>query len=229
MTPEIGWNDEFNIVVDAGLCLEYKLNGYDLQLHDCFLAYTHLLGRGFKPENIILAGDSAGGALALGLLFILREMKMPQPSGLVLISPWVDSLCSGESWTSTNGFDYLPSLRLDDPFHPTRMFYAAGTPFSESMREELKCPLVSPLFGDLSGLPPILIQMGEHELLGDDIRAFHERVLQQNSMRPDAVKLEVYKAMPHVFMMFDFTASAQQAFASIGEFTRTIFSKVDSK
>ncbi|KAJ2641141.1 hypothetical protein GGF44_002255 [Coemansia sp. RSA 1694] len=192
-------------------------------LHDCFVSYMHIVGCGFKPENIILAGDSAGGALAVELLMILKEMAQPRPAGLVLISPWVDSTCAGKSWVTNQGLDYLPGLLLEDPFHPTRMFYAAGTPFSEGMLEELKCPLVSPIFGDLSDMPPMLIQLGEYELLSDDIHAFAAKAKQQNSTKPSAVKLEVYDKMPHVFVMFDFMNEAQQAFASFGRFARAIF------
>ncbi|KAJ2827339.1 hypothetical protein GGI24_002672, partial [Coemansia furcata] len=193
-------------------------------LHDCVVSYMHIVGCGFKPENIILAGDSAGGALAVELLMILKEMSLPKPAGLVLISPWVDSTCAGKSWTTNQGLDYLPGLSFEDPFHPTRMFYAAGTPFTESMREELKCPLVSPIFGDLGDMPPMLIQMGEYELLSDDIQAFAAKVKQQSSDNPDAVRLEVYDKMPHVFVMFDFMDEAQQAFASFGRFVHSIFS-----
>ncbi|KAJ2253003.1 hypothetical protein GGI13_002952 [Coemansia sp. RSA 455] len=192
-------------------------------LHDCVISYLHIVSCGFKPENIILAGDSAGGALAVELLMILKEMSLLKPAGLVLISPWVDSTCVGKSWTTNQGFDYLPGLSFEDPFHPTRMFYAAGTPFSESMLEELKCPLVSPIFGDLGDMPPMLIQMGEYELLSDDIHAFAAKVKQQNSHSPNAVEIEVYDKMPHVFVMFDFMDEAQRAFASFGRFVRAIF------
>ncbi|KAJ2692106.1 hypothetical protein H4218_006398, partial [Coemansia sp. IMI 209128] len=192
-------------------------------LHDCVVSYLHIVSCGFRPENIILAGDSAGGALAVELLMILKEMSLPKPAGLVLISPWVDSTCAGKSWTTNQGLDYLPGLSFEDPFHPTRLFYAAGTPFSKSMHEELKCPLVSPIFGDLSDMPPMLIQMGEYELLSDDIHAFAAKAKQQNSHNPGAVQVEVYSKMPHVFVIFDFMDEAQQAFASFGRFVRAVF------
>ncbi|KAJ1802911.1 hypothetical protein LPJ56_006027, partial [Coemansia sp. RSA 2599] len=142
------------------------------QLHDCFLAYRDMVRRGFKPENIMLSGDSAGGALAVALVFVLREMGIQSPAGLMLISPWVDSTCSGASWQNNQGKDYLPPLNLENPFHPTRMFYAAGRRFSKQMLEELRCPLVSPIFGDLSEMPPMLVLIGQNELLHDDICDF---------------------------------------------------------
>ncbi|KAJ2799251.1 hypothetical protein H4S07_005490 [Coemansia furcata] len=73
-------------------------------------------------------------------------------------------------------------------------------------------------------MPPMLIQMGEYELLSDDIQAFAAKVKQQSSDNPDAVRLEVYDKMPHVFVMFDFMDEAQQAFASFGRFVHSIFS-----
>ncbi|KAJ2892206.1 hypothetical protein GGI21_005666, partial [Coemansia aciculifera] len=149
------------------------------------------------------------------------------PAGLALVSPWVDSTCAGKSWVTNQGLDYLPGLTFADPFHPTRMFYAAGTAFSEGMLEELKCPLVSPIFGDLSDLPPMLIQLGEYELLSDDIHAFAAKVKQQNSGNSNAVQVEVYDKMPHAFVAFDFMDEAQQAFASVGRFARSIFKQDD--
>ncbi|KAJ2891181.1 hypothetical protein GGI21_005929, partial [Coemansia aciculifera] len=89
-------------------------------LHDCVMSYLHIVSCGFKPENIILAGDSAGGALAVELLMILKEMRLPKPAGLALVSPWVDSTCAGKSWITNQGLDYLPGLTFADPFHPTR-------------------------------------------------------------------------------------------------------------
>ncbi|KAJ2357876.1 hypothetical protein GGF43_001192 [Coemansia sp. RSA 2618] len=190
------------------------------QLHDCFSAYSHIVQLGFKPENIILSGDSAGGALVVGVLLLLRDMKLPRPAATILISPWVDSTCSGESWVRNQGLDYLPALPLDDPFHPTRMFYAAGRQLSKQMLEELQCPLVSPVFGtDFSDMPPMLIQMGGNELLHDDIETFADKVKQQNT-DGSKILLEVYDNMPHVFVLFDFADAAQQAFTSIGNFVR---------
>ncbi|KAJ2366345.1 hypothetical protein H4S02_002779 [Coemansia sp. RSA 2611] len=188
------------------------------QLHDCFSVYSYMIHCGFKPKNIVLAGDSAGGALAVGVMFLLRDMKLPRPAAVVLISPWVDATCSGESWTRNQGLDYLPALSLDDPFHPTRMFYDAGREFSEQMLNELRCPLVSPIFStNFSGMPPMLIQMGRNELLHDDIQLFADSIKQHN---PGGAKLslEVYDNMPHVFVLFDFADAAQQAFCSIGRF-----------
>ncbi|KAI9505524.1 Alpha/Beta hydrolase protein [Coemansia spiralis] len=193
------------------------------QLHDCLLAYNTMLSLGFKPENIIISGDSAGGSLAVSLVLILKEMSMPFPAGLVLLSPWVDSTCSGASWNTNQKLDYLPTLSFEDPFHPTRMFYAAGRRFDKTMFEELKCPLISPVFGDLAGMPSMLIQLGNNELLRDDICGFSEKVKQQNSDEPNLVKLEVYPDMPHVFVLLHFAPAAQMAFASIGKFVKSIW------
>ncbi|KAJ2163861.1 hypothetical protein GGH15_004239 [Coemansia sp. RSA 562] len=194
-------------------------HGFPSQLHDCFMAYKHVLGRGFKPQNIVLAGDSAGGALVVGVLLLLRDMKCTSPLAAVLVSPWVDATCSGDSWTRNQQYDYLPALPLTDPFHPTRMFYDAGRKFSPAMLKELQCPLVSPVFGtDLKGMPPMLVQMGRNELLHDDIEKFVAKVKHDN--KDGCVRLETYEHMPHVFVLFDFADAAQKAFSSIGSFVR---------
>ncbi|KAJ2388143.1 hypothetical protein GGI05_003873 [Coemansia sp. RSA 2603] len=185
------------------------------QLHDCFLAYRYMLASGFQPHNITLAGDSAGGALAVALLLILREMDLPMPRNVLLVSPWVDSTCSGESWVSNQGKDYLPGLTLEDPFHPTRMFYQAGRMFDEQMLQELRCPLVSPVFGTFEGLPPMLVQMGQDELLRDDISEFVCKVKQQSK---NPAILESYEDMPHAFILLHFTESAQRAFDNMSAF-----------
>ncbi|KAJ2854066.1 hypothetical protein J3B02_002856 [Coemansia erecta] len=194
------------------------------QLHDCFLAYRDLLRRGFKPGNILLSGDSAGGALAIALVFVLREMQMEMPAGLMLVSPWVDSTCSGASWRTNQGRDYLPALNLENPFHPTRMFYAAGRRFSKQMLEELRCPLVSPVFGDLSKMPPMLIQIGQNELLHDDICDFADKAKKQADEKSEVpvVLLEVYEDMPHAFVLLDFAEAAMQAFEGMNRFAKQV-------
>ncbi|KAJ2558851.1 hypothetical protein EV175_000610 [Coemansia sp. RSA 1933] len=196
---------------------------FPCQLHDCFLAYNTLLKLGYKPENIILAGDSAGGALSASLMLILREMSIPYPAAAILLSPWVDSTCSGKSWIANQGRDYLPPLSFEDPFHPTRLFYAAGRRFDDAMFEELKCPLVSPIYGDLGGMPPMLIQVGGNELLKDDVCAFAETVQKHNPERPDLVNLETYADMPHAFTLLHFTQASEEAFASMGRFVQGLF------
>ncbi|KAJ1772518.1 hypothetical protein IW140_001705 [Coemansia sp. RSA 1813] len=196
---------------------------FPCQLHDCFLAYSTLLKLGYMPENIVLAGDSAGGALSASLLLILREMDIPCPAAAILLSPWVDSACSGKSWVTNQGLDYLPPLSFEDPFHPTRLFYAAGRRFDDTMLKEFKCPLVSPIYGDLRDMPPMLIQVGGNELLKDDVCAFAEKVQKQNANCPDLVKLEMYPDMPHAFTLLHFTQASQGAFASMGKFVKTLF------
>ncbi|KAJ1939444.1 hypothetical protein FBU59_004121, partial [Linderina macrospora] len=203
---------------DYGLAPRYC---FPQQLHDCYIAYRYLVGNGFKPSNIFLGGDSAGGTLVLGLLLLLKDMQMEMPRAAMLVSPWVDVTCPGESWTTNRNLDYLPAFSLDDPFHPTRMFYDAGRPFSQCMLQELRCPLVSPIYGDLSGLPPLLVQMGQNELLHDDICELVAKVKKQNRGRENAVQMEVYDDMPHVFVLFDFTDAAKRAFESMAQFVQT--------
>lgn len=130
---------------------------------DAVKAYRHLLGRGIAPQNIALAGDSAGGNLVLSTLLALRDAGLPLPSAAVAISPWVDLGCSGESFEENARHDFVGKehcrLAADH--------YLAG--------KDAASPEVSPLFASLSGLPPLLVQAGSLETLVDQIRAFTTR------------------------------------------------------
>lgn len=125
-------------------------------LDDIVTVYAALAEQGVAPGDIILHGDSAGGGLALSAVLKLRELGAPMPRALVLISPWVDLTLSGES--------HLTHRAQPNPSEADLRRSAEWYAPPDQHRE----PLISPLFADLAGLPPMLVQAGGHEVLLDD-------------------------------------------------------------
>ena len=128
-------------------------------------AYRYLLSKGYGPRHILLCGESAGGGLCYALCLKLKELGMEQPCGVIAISPWTDLTGSGSSYEANRDKD--PSLTRE-----VLDFYArcyAG-------EADKKSPLLSPLFGDLAGLPPSLLFAGGDEILLDDSRRLQEQL-----------------------------------------------------
>ena len=169
---------------------------------DALAAYRGLIERGVSPQQIVIAGDSAGGNLALVTLLRLRAAGDPLPAAAVLICPWTDLSCSGKSFESNAAFDYI-SLE------------AARLAASEYLGDtDPKDPAVSPLYADLAGLPPLLIQAGGAETLRDQIVKFGERA----SAAGVDTQLSVYENMIHDWQMFSFIPQAGHALAEIAVF-----------
>ncbi len=148
--------------------------------------WDYLMLFGYGARDIILAGDSAGGNLALALTLKLKEEKRLLPRGLVLLSPWTDLTSSGKSHESRKEADPV----LDEEYL-NRMIH------NYAPKEELAEPLISPLFGDFSGFPPTYIQVGDNEILLNDSVSLHKKMIKENV----SVKMDVYKGMWHVFQM----------------------------
>ncbi|KAJ2877590.1 hypothetical protein IWW38_006537, partial [Coemansia aciculifera] len=189
------------------IAIDYRLaplHPYPAQLHDALLAFIYLLMQGFKPQNIVLAGDSAGGNLALVLFLLLRHTGVARSvCGLVLISPWADLVSNRSSMSRNAKYDYLTGPPLQSPLAMARVFYAPGRRYSQSMVDEMSHPLVSPVNGDFADFPPTLIQAGEKEILADDIAQLYENLLRDNDPeRHDSFVFESYADMVHVFHQF---------------------------
>ncbi len=135
-------------------------------LEDCLTAYSYLLSKGYKPGNIILCGESAGGGLCYSLCLKLKAENIRLPGGIVAISPWTDLTLSGESYESNQSCD--PSMSLDFLKYCASCYGGDGAD-----------PLLSPIFGDLSQLPPSLIFAAKNELLRSDAQMLHSNL--QNS------------------------------------------------
>ena len=137
---------------------------YPAALDDALESYQYLLQKGYEPGQIMLAGESAGGGLIYCLCLKLKELGMELPCGLIGISPWTDLTGSGDS--------YRENRENDPSMTPELLQFYAGC-YTENPTD----PLCSPLFGDLTGLPPSLLFVGGDEVMLDDTRALHEKLL----------------------------------------------------
>lgn len=191
---------------------EYRLapeHPFPAGLDDALAVYRALLTSGTPAEQILVTGDSAGGNLAVALMFRLRAAGLPMPRALLLLSPLLDLTCSGETMQTRAEVD--PWLK-PELFAPIVGCYLGGA--------DLADPLCSPLFGNLAGLPPMLLQVGDHEILLSDSTRMAERA----EAAGVEVELEVYPQVWHVFhLMAPMLPEAMQAFARMREFVDARF------
>ena len=191
------------------LLVDYRLapeHPHPAAVDDAVAAYQFLLGQGIAPGHVVIGGDSAGGGLTAATLLALRDRGLPQPAGAVLISPWLDLTGSGESMRTRATLD--PMVGAGGLEKSARAYLPQG---------DLKAPLVSPLFADLAGLPPLLIQVGTHETLFDDSTRFDASA---RSAGVD-VTLEVGNGQVHVWQAFAWLVpEGKAAIASIGAFVK---------
>lgn len=187
------------------LCFDYRLapeNPYPAAIEDAMKAWNYLMLLGYGARDVILTGDSAGGNLALALSLKLKEQRRLLPRGLVLMSPWTDLTSSGESFESKSSLDPV----LNRPYIDRMVSaYAVG--------QDLKDPMVSPLFGRFEGFPPTYIQVGENEILLSDAVRLHQVFVDANV----PVKMDIYPGMWHVFQMSPVKA-AREAMNKNAEF-----------
>jgi monoterpene epsilon-lactone hydrolase len=200
------------------LAINYRLapeHCFPAALDDALAAYDRLLDQGLRPGNIAFAGDSAGGNLVLAAMLALRERGTPLPAAAVLMSPWTDLAATGASYVT----------RAEaDPIHQRPMILALARNY---LGEHDPCdPLASPLYGDLRGLPPLLIQVGDRETVLDDSVMFADKA---RAAGVD-VELQVWPGMIHVFQMFGAELpEAHEATASMGAFlTRHLHIEAES-
>ena len=148
-------------------CAAYRLapeERFPAALDDAVVAYQYLLSKGYPARQILLCGESAGGGLIYALCLKLKQLRLPLPCGLIGISPWTDLTGSGES--------YITNRDIDPSMTPELLQFYAGC-YTDDPRD----PLCSPLFGDLTGLPPSLLFVGGDEVMLDDTRMLHQKLL----------------------------------------------------
>ena len=173
-------------------------------LEDSTAAYRWMLASGVDQSRFAVVGDSAGGGLALATLVATKDARLAMPAAAVCLSPWVDLELTGASMTTNARADHL--VRKEEIAGHAKRYLGGKDP---------RTPLASPLFADLSGLPPMLIQVGSAEILLDDAQRLAERA------RSAGVKvtLEIGEGMMHVWSSFaSVLDEGQQAIDRIGEF-----------
>jgi monoterpene epsilon-lactone hydrolase len=189
------------LVVDYRLAPEHP---FPAALDDAVAAYRWLLAQGVAPRQIAIMGDSAGGGLALATLLRLRDEGLPLPAVAVALSPWTDLAMTGASYARNARAD--PMIDVAVVPHLVRLYLGGADP---------RHPHASPLYGDPTGLPPTLFQIGSDEILHDDAVRMAERMRAAGCH----AELEVWPRMPHVWHLFaPLVPEAQRAIARIAAF-----------
>jgi acetyl esterase/lipase len=191
---------------------EYRLapeNPFPAGLDDCVAVYRELLEKGYSADDIIVGGDSAGGGLTVATMLQLRHNGAPLPRAAVLLSPFLDISASGESMKTRAG--------RDPWFEPENVPVVVGHYCS---KEDPRNPLLSPVFANVAGLPPTLIQVGDDEILLSDSTRFADKLREAGI----EVELEVFPELWHVFQLFiGAMPESRAAVDKIGRFVRDAF------
>ena len=190
------------------LTIDYRVapeNPYPAALEDAVSAYQWLLGQGWFAEDIIVAGDSAGGGLAMALCHYLKDYGIQLPCGIVAMSPWTDLMASGESYDTNYERDPLFGNTRDSLIY-NKDYVGDHDPMDA---------YISPLYGDFRGFPPMLIQVGSYEMLLSDSVSVASKARHQGVK----VRLSIYDGMFHIFQMAaKMLPESRKAWAEIGKF-----------
>ncbi len=196
----------------ACLLLDYRLapeHPYPAAVEDAVAAYDWLLAQGYPADNLAVAGDSAGGGLTLATMLELRRCNHPLPGAIACLSPWTDMTISGASIAGNAAAD--PLVRRESLQRCAEWYLGA-----EGGADPTD-PLVSPLLGDLNGLPPLLIQVGSEEILLDDAARLAVRAEQAGV----AVEYQCWENMFHVWQLYaPMLSEAREAIAGIAGFIK---------
>ena len=195
-------------------CAAYRLapeHRYPAAVEDALEAYQYLLKKGYAGHQILLCGESAGGGLIYALCLKLKELGLPLPCGLIGISPWTDLTGSGKSYEENREVDPSMSPEL-------LQFYA------KCYTDDPADPLCSPLFGDLTGFPPSLLFVGGDEVMLDDTRMLHEKLVKSGCRS----KLIVAPERWHAYVLYCLSENMPQDFETINHFMDKVLSPARS-
>jgi epsilon-lactone hydrolase len=185
LASQVGRRTDAKVIsVDYRLAPEHP---YPAAVDDAFASYEALLDNGIAPADIVLAGESAGGALAIATLVNARDHGLPLPAAAFVMSPFADLTLAGTTMETKREVDPLISR---EALQPRVTDYTAG--------QDAGLGLISPIFADLSGLPPLIIQAGTHEVLLDDA----VRLARQAATADVEVTLDITPRVPHVFQAY---------------------------
>lgn len=191
----------------GALVFDYRLapeHPFPAALNDSLAAYTWLLSQGFSSSRIAFVGDSAGGGLCLATLLAIRDKAIPLPAAVVALSPWTDLKCTGDSY------------RREDPLAPEGSWLVFGKYYVGE--NDPAQPLISPLYGDLAGLPPLLIYAGENESMLDDSTQLAEKARNAGVN----ARLQIGSGMVHCYpVLSPLFPEAKEAMDDICTFLRT--------
>jgi epsilon-lactone hydrolase len=211
-SPAVYRHLAWRIALAAGaqvLAPDYRLapeHPFPAALDDALAAYLWLLDEGVESHQVALVGDSAGGGLLFSLLLRLRDENRPLPAAVAAISPWTDLALTGASLRRHAKAD--PMLDVAELPRVAQSYLAGADP---------RHPWASPIYGDLGGLPPVLLQVGSDEILHDDAVRLAERLDRAGG----TVRLEIWPRMPHVWHLFaPMLPEARRAIGHIGGFLR---------
>lgn len=198
------------LTVDYRVAPEYP---YPAALEDAIYAYNWLLQAGWQEDEIVVAGDSAGGGLAMALCMYLKNQNRKLPAGIIAMSPWTDLTQSGSS--------YIDNYEKDPLFGNTKDSLIYNKDYVQD--EDTTNPYISPLYGNFTGFPPMLIQVGSYEMLLSDSVLVAEKARQARVK----VRLSVYEGMFHVFQMaLLLIPESKQAWREVGKFMDIIENKL---
>ena len=188
--------------------IDYRLapeNPFPAPVEDAIKGYRYLLDQGIDSKSIIIAGDSAGGGLTLATLLKIREIGLPQPAAAATLSPWTDMSASG--WS-------ILTNELVDPYLTPQGILLGARHYLQG--ESPTNPYASPVFADFANLPPVMIQVGDLEIIMDDSLRVADRIRAAGG----TVRLDVWKGMPHVWQAFGYLPEAKLAIEQMGHFMR---------
>lgn len=196
------------------LSVDYRVapeHPFPAALEDAVAAYRWLVeDKKYRPDQIVVAGDSAGGGLALALLLYLKDHGRSMPAGVITMSPWTDVSLSGASYETNYELDPLFGNSKENMLYQCSYIGDA----------DLTDPYLSPLYGDYRGFPPMLMQVGSYEVLLDDTTAVAKKARKAGVK----VRLSVYNGMFHVFQMgMDLIPESRDAWEEVAEYLRLVY------